>query len=653
VRVPEGRRPTTQALLVRIEQSADGWPISLFREDGENERWLSEPVAQDVIPGPLPPLDGGGGGPEEIRRFLLDQDQESPHFEEIGKALHALLHYGDVGAKWRELAGAGGARLLLDLPDTLSTLPWELMCEDSTWPATDISGPLVRVGPSFPGAAALSRVRWPLRVLVVIGSREDDRVVEAREELINLNHAFRRMCGQVDVEFLHQPTRTKVRETYRDLRPHIFHFIGHGDVDERRGRLLLGDRDTGEDKPWTAADIKMDLKGWQPRLAILNACRSKSVEDQDGAWGIGDAFLQLGVPAVIGMQADIRGDAAAVFTGELYRALANGEPLDVAVTRGRIAITDKTSIWRRDFALPSLTVSAPPDSVLQMRFGVGEKHLRKVEGRHRRFPAFVDRATERRRLWRELDPEPDEHERVVGLADAIAITGPSGVGKSELARWCVGACELHGGNAAYVNFAGAQRLGFVEALRLVAEALAESPVHGERNRGAFESWSGFAATLSAGDGPPPAADALGNAFVFFRDALRDAADEQPMLLALDGLEKLTDEHLELLCEYLLEPIAAAKLEPVRVIIALSDEQAVRLSESLRAAMGDPIVLTTFEPRQFRYIAGHYLRYHFKVEPRELEKSLSSLPIQTNFSWPAVAGLTMLAQTFGWEPYDHA
>ena len=88
-------------------------------------------------------------------------------------------------------------------------------------------------------------------------------------------------------------------------------------------------------------------------------------------------------------------------------------------------------------------------------------------------------------------------------------------------------------------------------------------------------------------------------------------------------------------------------ERVRNVAADIERAAVVVGPSVPATQPGP------RPRQFRYIAGHYLRYHFKVEPRELEKSLSSLPIQTNFSWPAVAGLTMLAQTFGWEPYDHA
>jgi len=653
----------SRTLLIRIAEGDDGWPMTLHFDDG-TEQWLSIPVAHEVIPAALPPspvlVCDGGDVFAAIRQFVLDQPDESDDFEQIGSFLHRLLHRGAIGAKWDEIAAATkprGLRLLLDLPEPFASLPWELMCRGISWPATDVASPLVRAGAGFPGALQRTAVRWPLKVLVVVGSEDGDPRVSAGAELLNLDHAFRRMCGLVDIEILERPTRAEVRDRYAELRPHIFHFIGHGDVEEGRGRLLLRDPAGGGDHAWTTAEIRSDLRGWQPRLAILNACRSVSIEEQDGAWRVANAFSELGVPAVIAMQADIRGDAAAAFAGELYKSLVAYEPLDVAVSRARRVITDTTGFMRRDFAVPSLTVTAPPESVLRMRFGAEDEHLPNIQLQHQNFPAFVDRARERRRLWRELDPEPDDPHHAITPAGAIAITGPPKVGKSELARWCVGACELHGGNAAYVNLARGHRLDCLATLELVAETLAGSLVHEDGNRCAFEPWSLAAGPLSvaaANGGPPPAPDALGDAFVYFLDALRDAAGERPLLLAIDGLPSLPDEDLRLVCDYLLKPIAQGKLAGVRVILTLSDGHSDRLTGGLRRWLGPPIALKTFKPEDFTYIAGQYLRYHFDVAPQEVAEKLAILPVRGEFSWPAVTGLADFVPVYGWERFhDHA
>ena len=656
-------RVAMRTLLLRVAEAHDGWPISLHVDDG-SDAWLGNPVAADVIARAFPPAPvdvPSARTPEEaIRSFVLSQDAESDGFGRIGTYLHDLLRPGLVGTRWDEIVNEArrdgvGTRLLLDMPAALASLPWELMRAGLNWHATNVEAPIGRAGRGFPGVAELPRVRWPLRVLVVVGSPVGDTIVEAEEELRNLNDAFRRMCGQVDVEFLPQPSRQELRETYRTLRPHIFHFVGHGGVEADDGRLVLHDPESGQNKPWTTTEITMDLRGWQPRVAILNACRSTSVEEQEGAWRVADAFAAFGASAIIAMQADIRGDAAAAFTGDFYKALVRHDPLDVAVTEGRIAVTRVTGTERRDFALPSLTVSAPPASVLRMCFGVSDKYRTPVERLHRNFAGFVDRTHERRRLWHQVDPSPDEPDPAVQTADAIAIVGGTEVGKSELARWCIGACELHGGNAAYVKLDRGRRLACLRTLEIIAHALGASTVHGEHNRRAFEQFSSWTERLNragAGDGePPPPADALDNAFVYFGDGLRDAADGEPLLIALDDVVgALPEEDLRFLCEFLLEPIALHKLAPVRLILVLSEDQREQISDALERAMETPIVLTSFKPEEFVYIAGQYLRYHFNAPPTVVDDKLRELGIKTDFTWQDLKVLDRLGQLWEWDRF---
>ena len=74
-------------------------------------------------------------------------------------------------------------------------------------------------------------------------------------------------------EVLRAPTQIELVTAYRDLRPHVLHFIGHGTVLPGTGSVLqLGSGATA----WTLSDqqILNILPGWVGRVAILNACRS-------------------------------------------------------------------------------------------------------------------------------------------------------------------------------------------------------------------------------------------------------------------------------------------------------------------------------------------------------------------------------------------
>lgn len=398
----------------------------------------------------------------------------------------------------------------------------------------------------------------------------------------------------------------------------------------------------------------MDLAGWQPRLVILNACRSTSLEKQAGAWRVAEAFIQeLGAPGVIAMQGDIQGEAAAAFTGGLYGSLASGEPLDVAVASGRRAITGKFSIARRDYALPSLTVSAPPEGVLRTCFTVPSEHRQRVEVRHRSLKGFVDRTTERRRLWRRIDPEPEEFEQDADsdLVDAIAILGGSQVGKSELARWCVGTVQLHGGNAAYINLARDARLGFMQVLHLIREELESSVVHGDRNKAAFTDWVTMlrAARIDTegGESRPPAPNAIETVFAGFGDALRKAASARPLLIALDHVTGVQSENWEFLCKYLLVPVAERSLEPVRFIIVLSDEQRVGwLSEDVQDLISR-VELRAFKPDEFLANAGWYFGFRFDVDPTEVDRLMTMMPVREDWTWGTLTSLERVVPTFGW------
>jgi hypothetical protein len=94
------------------------------------------------------------------------------------------------------------------------------------------------------------------------------------------------------------------------------------------------------------------------RLAVLGACEAAR-RDQVNAWtGVAPALTRAGIPAVIGMQYAIRDASAVGFSRRLYRALAAGQPIDAAVTDGRLAIYNRGDEDERDWGVPVLYLRA-------------------------------------------------------------------------------------------------------------------------------------------------------------------------------------------------------------------------------------------------------------------------------------------------------
>jgi hypothetical protein len=197
----------------------------------------------------------------------------------------------------------------------------------------------------------------------------------------------------------------------------------------------------------------------------------------------------------------------------------------------------------------------------------------------------------RREVWSALAlgcEEPQE-------ADALAIIGSPRIGKSTLVGWCLDASALHGRNVAYVDLASDRHIPVLGVLGLIAEALAQSSHHGPSNRKAFDRWLksvdkllGPGATPAEPDPalgryqrivpPTPPEHAATKLFASFRKALQDAADEEPLILALDHVheESLTRPAWEsYLVPMLLGPIAAHELEPVRLILVLREDSLER------------------------------------------------------------------------------
>jgi len=278
--------------------------------------------------------------------------------EELGRWLHQALLGGSVGEAWARHLGTlddqhgRGLRLRLAFdPSTLTdsalaALPWELLYQDRArgFTARNRRTPLVRYL-DVEQPTVLPPVQPPLRILGVTASPADAPPLQIAKEEARLRRVWE-APGRTELELVRRPTLEQLRELLLRGGFHVFHFMGHGAFTEPpegapQAALLFEDQERRAARV-PASLLANALRGLEDlRLVVLNACDSGRFPRRRGAdpySGVAAALVLAGVPAVVAMQFPISDRAAIAFGGGLFQALAAGDPIDAAVTEGRIAI---------------------------------------------------------------------------------------------------------------------------------------------------------------------------------------------------------------------------------------------------------------------------------------------------------------------------
>ena len=165
---------------------------------------------------------------------------------------------------------------------------------------------------------------------------------------------------------MEEATLAALQRRLRRSQYHIFHFIGHGEFDQtlQEGVLLL-EREKQRGHRVGSQYLGMLLHDHESlRVAVLNACEGARSSKQDPFAGSAQTLVQQGIPAVIAMQFEIADDVASTFAHELYGALADGYPIDAAVTEARKAIF---AMGREvEWATPVLYLRAPDGRIFDV-----------------------------------------------------------------------------------------------------------------------------------------------------------------------------------------------------------------------------------------------------------------------------------------------
>ena len=155
---------------------------------------------------------------------------------------------------------------------------------------------------------------------------------------------------------------------------HVLHLSSRGGFSGERGYLLFED-DDGHSEPVDGEMLARLLRGTSVRLAILNTHGSALADNIQPFDSVPTALVRGGLPAVIAYQYAMPGTSAITFAAELYRALADGYPVDAAVTEGRKAILSVLgAAWRDrlDWAVPALFMRTPDGYILTPEEKTGE-----------------------------------------------------------------------------------------------------------------------------------------------------------------------------------------------------------------------------------------------------------------------------------------
>ncbi|MEZ4663480.1 MAG: CHAT domain-containing protein [Caldilineaceae bacterium] len=313
-----------------------------------------------------------GQAQRRVRRIDSPEMQNAKLF---GQRLFRTVFAGEIGAcLQRSLAQAAlqeaGLRLRLRLSDArdLMDIPWEYLydADVNRFLALSIDTPLVRYLDQS-GRIAPLLVKPPLKVLTVISSPTDFLQLDVEEEWRKLQEAVADLesVGLLKLERLDVATLEQLQRQLRRQEYHVFHFIGHGGFDEVAddGVLLMED-DQGRGRAVSGQTLGMLMHDEKSlRLALLNACEGGRTSADDPFSGVGQSLLQQGIPAVIAMQREVTDDTAITMAHEFYAALADGYPVDAALTEARKSNFVKNDL---EWGTPVLYMRAPDGRIFDV-----------------------------------------------------------------------------------------------------------------------------------------------------------------------------------------------------------------------------------------------------------------------------------------------
>jgi hypothetical protein len=437
-----------------------------------------------------------------------------------------------------------------------------------------------------------------LRVLLINGAGPKDSNIEADKETSDIESILATHEHAFDVESIQTSAPgcgvgvNQLEAKIRKFAPHVLHFIGHSEAPTSHGPAALILHDGAHYVPWPTPQIATFLEGIPTlQLSYLNACRTQQAGPIGShlaapPYSLAAAFLKRSL-AVIAMQYDIRGVAAALCAGTFYSQLAQNHTVDQAICAARHELTGQFSAESSEPYLPSLVVRVHPETILSLR--PGSENITRKDVEDNVSPVamhFVNHRPARRDVYTYLFGSFDSQRR------AVLVIGNDGVGKSWLIKWTLYSLVLRGIRVHYVGKVKDNWLDILRQIRSPGELLVSQGCCNEAQANRF-NWAlkhlkrgdaipEYTGTVESDAGEPLAkiqqnAHRPKNEFpqMLCRELLAVLAAGPESVLALDqwdlGQKGILDSTFQILHEDLFRPLAQQKLSPVRLVLSLKGD----------------------------------------------------------------------------------
>ncbi len=272
-------------------------------------------------------------------------------------------------------------QLRIEAPE-LAALPWEFLVDprQEEYVCLQRHTPLVRYlsGPQPPRPLPVTP---PLRILGMVADPTDLPRLQVTREQQRVETALKslRSRGLVELTWLDGQTWRDLQRAMRGGPWHVFHFIGHGGFDKNsdEGLLILADED-GTSSRLPATQLGRLLANHRSlRLTLLNACEGAQGSSRDIFASTAATLARRGMPAVIAMQYEITDQAALEFARAFYESLADGLPVDAAVSEGRLAISLAVN-HSVEWGTPVLMLRAPDGMLFDLPAVLEASHAPEV-----------------------------------------------------------------------------------------------------------------------------------------------------------------------------------------------------------------------------------------------------------------------------------
>jgi predicted transcriptional regulator len=257
--------------------------------------------------------------------------------DEVRGCLQASLHEASLqgmGLRFR--------LRMTDVPELLD-LPWEFLYHPALNRFFSLSSetPIVRYL-ELPERIQSLTVKLPLQILVMISSPTNYTKLDVEVEWQRLNTALAGLKNQrlVTLDKLQEATLKNLRRSLRLNEYHIFHFIGHGGFDEyQQDGILLLENEDSSGLPVSSQYLGTLLSDHRSlRMVMLNSCQGARTSKRDPFSGTAQSLMQKGIPAVVAMQFNVSDQVAITFAKEFYETIADGCPIDFALSEARKTI---------------------------------------------------------------------------------------------------------------------------------------------------------------------------------------------------------------------------------------------------------------------------------------------------------------------------